>query len=167
MLPNIGDVFDSAVKLGQDLTNDFDPFIQGSFVYWGAPTLYSIPSLIGGLVHSFTLGLIPNEFVLPNNGAEPLSGYTTDLSSLLPGLSQGFQYLLNGLEGYLNPSTYLGGASTADASTLLGSLGDPTALLSDLSSLLPNLGTDLASMSPQLSADLSSWFPELAASLIP
>jgi hypothetical protein len=187
MLPNIGDVFDSAVKLGSDLINDFDPFIEGSFVYWGADTLYSIPSAIGGLVHDLSLGLIPNEFVLPNNGAEPLSGYTDNLGSLLPGLTQGFQYLVNGLEQYFNPSTWAAGAAdastaaaaSADASTLLGSLGDSSTLMSDLSSLMPNLstdlasmlganlGTDLASIFPQLSADLSSSFPDLAAALIP
>ncbi len=169
MLPNIGDVFDSAVKLGQDLSNDFDPFIQGSFAYWGAPTLYSIPSVIGGLVHSFTLGLIPNEFAntaigWPANGAEPLSGYTDGPSSLLPGLAEGFQYLLNGLEGYFNPATY--GASAADAT--LGSLGDPTALAGDLSSLLSNAGTDLSSMlGPELGTNAGSLLSELATSLIP
>jgi hypothetical protein len=175
MLPNIGDVFNSAVKLGQDLINDFDPLIQGSFAYWGAPTLYSIPSLIGGLVHSISLGLIPNEFVLPDNGAMPIDGYTEGPGSLLTGLPQGFQYLADGLLKYLDPSTWFAGTSAADAgaaattdvSTLLGSLGDPGGLLADLSSLMPNLGTDLASMAPQLSADLGSWFPDLAATLIP
>jgi hypothetical protein len=164
MLPNIGDVFTNLVKLGGDVLNDFDPFIQGSFVYWGAPTLYSVPSSIGGLVHSFTLGLIPNEFVLANNGAEPLSGYTDGPSSLLPGLAEGFQYLLNGLEGYFNPATY--GASATDA--MLGSLGDSTALASDLSSLLSNAGTDLASMlGPELGTNVGSLLSQLATSLIP
>jgi hypothetical protein len=185
MLPNIGDLFDSVAKLGEDLVNDFDPFIPGSFLYWGADNLYSIPSVIGGLIHMVSLGLIPNEFTLPNDGAEPVSGYTQGIENLLPNLSTGFQYLMDGLEKYLDPSTWAastGDASTAaaasaDASTLLGSL-DHGGLLADLSSSMPNLstdlaslgpslGTDLASMFPQLSADLSSWFPDLATALIP
>ena len=175
MLPDIGNVFDSAAKLGQDITNDFDPLIQGSFAYWGADTLYSIPSVIGGLVHDASLGLIPNEFVLPNNGAEPITGYLDGPASLPQGLQDGFKFLADGLAKYFDPSTYLAGASladasagaTTDASNLLGSLGDPGGLLAELSSLMPNLGTDLASMAPQLSADLSSSFPDLAATLIP
>jgi hypothetical protein len=186
-LPNIGDVFDSAVKLGQDLINDFNPFIEGSFVYWGADTLYSIPSVIGGLIHTLSLGLIPNEFVLPDNGAMPVDGYNEGITNLLPNLQQGVQYLIDGLLKYLDPSTWgasaadasTAAAASADVSTLLGSLGDQGGLLADLSSAMPNLstdlasmlgpslGTDLASMFPQLSADLSSWFPDLAAALIP
>jgi hypothetical protein len=164
MFPDIGNVFDSAVKLAQDLVNDFDPLIQGSFVYWGADTLYSIPSLIGGLVHDVSLGLIPNEFVLPDNGAEPITGYTTNISDVLPGLAQGFQFLLNGLEGYFNPATY--GASATDAT--LGSLSDSTALSSELSTVLSSAGTDFASlMGPGLGTDVSSLLSELAASLTP
>lgn len=180
-LPNIVDVFENAIKLDLDLARDFDPFITGSYLYWGADTLYSIPSVIGGLVHTLSLGLIPNEFVLADNGSEPVSGYTDGPGSLPANLVQGLKFLLHGADGdhgllgYLDLSTW-GDASDADLSaaasatdtgTLLASLGDHGALLSDLSSLLPNLGTDLASMFPQLSADLSSWFPDLAASLIP
>jgi hypothetical protein len=200
MLPDITNVFDSAVKLGQDLLNDFNPFIQGSFLYWGAPTLYSVPALIGGLVNTFSLGLIPNEFAntaigWPANGAMPFDGYTMGPASLPGNLAEGFQYLANGLLSYLDPATYFAGANAGaatDASaTALGSLGDPTALLGDLNSLMPNfetdlspilgtnlgadlasilgtnLGADLASMFPQLTADLSSWFPDLASALIP
>ena len=185
ILPNIGDVFTNAAKLGQDLINDFDPFIQGSFVYWGADTLYSIPSLINGLGHDLSLGLIPNEFVLANNGAEPLSGYTAGPESLPQGLLNGLQFLLtgadgdHGLLGFLDPSTWgpqgaiaaadasAAAAATTDFGNLLGSLGDPSGLLADLSSLVPNLTAELASMAPQLSADLGSWAPDLAASLIP
>ena len=196
-LPNIGDVFHSVAQLGQDIFNDFDPFIQGSFVYWGADTLYSIPSLINGLVHDVSLGLIPNEFELLNNGAEPLSGYTDGPGSLPQGLANGLQFLLtgadgdHGLLGFLDPSTWAPGgaipaadaaaaaAASTDAGNLFASLGDHGALLSDLSSFMPNLtadlasalgpglGADFASMFPQLTADLSTWFPDLAASLIP
>ncbi len=164
MLPNIGDLFDSAVKLGQDLVNDFDPLIEGSFAYWGADTLYSVPSAIGGLVHDASLGLIPNEFVLPNNGAEPITGYTTNISDVLPGLEQGFQFLLNGLEGYFNPATY--GASATDAA--LGALSDSAPLSNEPSALLSSTGTDLASLAgPGLGADVSSLLSELATSLTP
>jgi hypothetical protein len=90
-------------------------------------------------------------------------------------LQDGFKFLADGLAKYFDPSTYLAGASvadvsaatTTDASSLFGSLGDPGGLLAELTSLMPNLGTDLASMAPQLSADLSSSFPDLAATLIP
>jgi hypothetical protein len=92
--------------LTYDFNYDFNFFVEGSFLYWGAPSLYSIPDLIGGELKDLTG--IPNEFQLPNDGAEPLSGYTDTASSLLPGLEQGFQYLLTGLEGYLDPSTYAG-----------------------------------------------------------
>jgi hypothetical protein len=180
-LPNIVDVFDNVIKLNGDFSQDFDTFITGSYLYWGAPTLYTIPSLIAGVVHSLSLGLIPNEFVLANNGGEPVSGYTAGPGSVPGGLAQGLQFLLHGADGdhgllgYLDPSTW--GASGADASAA-ASAADTSPLLSDLSSLLPNLGTDLssltpnlgtdlASMLPQLSADLSSWFPDLATSLIP
>jgi len=143
MLPNIVDVFENLYTLYSNIFNDwFNAFQEGSFAYWGASTLYSIPSVIGGFVHDFSLGLIPNEFVLPNNGAEPLSGYTDGPSQLLPNLEQGFQFLATGLEKYFDPSTYLPAASTDP----LGSLGDPSALVTDLSSLMPNLGTDLTSM---------------------
>jgi hypothetical protein len=145
---------------------DFNPFVEGSFIYWGAPTLYSVPAALGGLVNELTDGLIPNEFALPNDGAEPLSGYTTTISDLLPGLQQGFQYLANGLEEYLNPATY--GASAADASTLLGSLGDSTALASDLSSVLSTAGTDLSSLlGTELGTNFSTLLSDLATSLVP
>ena len=76
------DVLPNLALLGKDLINDFNPFIQGSFVYWGADTLYSIPSVIGGLVHDFSLGMIPNEFGnLASNGAEPIDGYSQTLQT--------------------------------------------------------------------------------------
>ena len=43
-IPNIGDVFTNAVRLVQDNLNDFNPFAQGSFLYWGAAKDYSLPS---------------------------------------------------------------------------------------------------------------------------
>jgi hypothetical protein len=190
-LPNLADVFGNVAKLGQDLINDFDPFVEGSFVYWGADSLYSIPSVIGGLVHDVSLGLIPNEFVLAGNGAEPVDGSSQGPAQLLGNLEQGLQFLLHGADGdhgllgYLEPSTWAAStadastaaaasadastaaAASADASTLFGSLGDHGGLLADLSSAMPNLSTDLASMFPHLTADLSSWFPDMAAALIP
>ena len=35
--------------------------MTGSFLYWGAPTLYSVPALLAGLVQNFTG--IPNQFI--------------------------------------------------------------------------------------------------------
>jgi hypothetical protein len=134
--------------LYNDINSTFDPFITGSFVYWGAPTLYSIPALLGGFFEDLTG--IPNQFTFANFGAEPDFGPTAGPSSLLPGLAQGFQYLLtgngpdptvpgdHGLLGYLDPSAHLGNGST-DPGTLssdLSSLLDPGTLSSDLSSLL-------------------------------
>jgi hypothetical protein len=119
--------------LTYDFNYDFNFFVEGSFLYWGAPSLYSIPDLIGGEIKDLTG--IPNEFLLPNDGAEPLSGYTDTSSSLLPGLEQGFEYLAKGLEGYLDPATYAGLASA-----------DSSALASDLTSLVPNLAADIAAM---------------------
>ena len=58
---------------------------------------------------------IPNQFGLANDGAEPLSGYSSNPLDLPSGLAQGLQYFLdgnggtagNGLLGYLNPEIYL------------------------------------------------------------
>ena len=60
-LPNVGDVASNLVKLGVDMITDFNPFITGSFLFWGAPTLYSVPAALAGLVQNFTG--IPNQFV--------------------------------------------------------------------------------------------------------
>ncbi|MGH3562694.1 MAG: hypothetical protein ACRDTN_13070, partial [Mycobacterium sp.] len=38
----------------QDVVNDFNPFVDGSFIYWGAPTMYTVPALLAGLVSSLT-----------------------------------------------------------------------------------------------------------------
>jgi hypothetical protein len=111
--PNIGDVFTNGVKLVEDMFNDFNPFQTGSFLYWGAPVDYSIPSAIGGTITDFTG--IPNQWSLLNLGAEPVGGYTSTPASLPSGLAEGLQFLLNGnggtygsgLLGYLNPETYL------------------------------------------------------------
>jgi hypothetical protein len=114
--PDLGEVFGNAVKLGEDFTNDFNPFVEGSFVYWGAPTLYSIPAAIGGTIQDFTG--IPNQFGFPATqqlGSEPVSGLTSNPSDLPGYLAQGLGYLLNGnggeagngLLGYLNPEIYL------------------------------------------------------------
>ncbi len=141
-IPNPATELTNLANITGDFINDFDGFVTGSFVYWGAPALYSVPSLIGGAIHDLTGGLIPNPFgdTAPwqEHGAEPLSGYTDGPSSLLPGLQHGFQYLMNGLEKYLEPSTYEVGTASADTSTLssdLSTLLDPGGS-SDLSGLL-------------------------------
>lgn len=132
--PTLANLLTDNELLTYDFNYDFNFFVEGSFLYWGAPSLYSIPDLIGGELQDLTG--IPNQFLLPNDGAEPLSGYTDTASSLLPGLEQGFQYLAHGLEGYFEPSTYAGLAGAADTSTLA----------SDLTSLAPNLAADIAAM---------------------
>jgi hypothetical protein len=189
-LPNLGTFVSNLLSLNTDISADFNPLETGSYLYWGAPTAYGLPSILGGIVQSLTG--IPNQFLLPNNGAEPLSGYTADPSSLLTGLPQGFQYLVNGLLGYLNPETYitaldnlfqgnlptalgdipfLGFLGLGDPSALLGSL-DPATLLGsfDPAALLGSLGPDLAaslgSLLPNAGADLAAMLgPELGINL--
>ena len=187
MLPDLGTAITNIVKLSVDLNyQDFNPLVEGSFLYWGAPTLYSLPAALGGIVQDLTG--IPNQFGFPADqplGAEPTWGPTASLPQLVTGLPQGFEYLLNGdggtagagLLGYLNPEIYLQALSndvtglTASlenpaasllndipfATFLLGGLFDPSTLPGDFSSLVPNAGADLASMlSPNLAADLSA-----------
>jgi hypothetical protein len=152
-VPSLSSLLLDAEVLGYDINYDFDPFETGSFLYWGASTLYSIPSLIGGMLLHDVFGL-PNEWLLANNGAEPLSGYTAGPSSILPGLAQGFQFLLHGADGdqgllgYLDPSTY----------TTTGT--DTSTLSSDLSALSADLtgGTSAGADLSGLGADLTSLF---------
>jgi hypothetical protein len=114
--PDPVDVFGNAVKLAEDFGNDFNPFVEGSFLYWGLPTDYSIPTGIGGTIQDFTG--IPNQFGFPATqqlGSEPVSGLTSNPSDLPGYFAQGLGYLLNGnggeagngLLGYLNPEIYL------------------------------------------------------------
>jgi hypothetical protein len=113
LFPDLGSVFSNALKLAVDFENDFSPFEKGSFLYWGAPTDYSVPSGLGGVIEDLTG--IPNQFGLANDGAEPLSGYSSTPLDVPGGLAQGLQYFLdgnggtvgNGLLGYLNPEIYL------------------------------------------------------------
>jgi hypothetical protein len=135
-LPDLGNVFTSAVTLAQDISNDFNPFQTGSFLFWGAPTDYSIPSALGGTIQDFTG--IPNQFGFPAEqvlGAEPVSGYNSTASDLPGFLAQGIQYFLdgdggtagNGLLGYLNPEIYLQALNTD-----IGILTNPDNLLAAL-----------------------------------
>jgi hypothetical protein len=234
MFPDLGSVFSNALKLGEDVVNDFSPFEEGSFLYWGASTDYSIPSAIGGTITDFTG--IPNQFGLLNLGAEPLSGYSSNPLDLPGNFAQGLQYFLdgagggpdsNGILGYLNPEIYLqalnndigtltnpndllaalplvgylglgDNVSSAtniaygsllgtfptgyfsgpfDASTLLDSFNpasllggavDPSTLTTDLSGLLPGVGTDLASLlGTNLATDLSSVLGNSAVQVVP
>jgi hypothetical protein len=168
---NLLNVITNYSTLWQELGTDWvNADATGSFAYWGAPTLYSIPSLIGGEIQDFTG--IPNQFGFPTDqphGAEPDWGTTAGPAQLLSGLEQGLQYLLSGpggpadgpdgtggggLLGYLDPST-LSAALNTDFGNLFGSL-DPSALSADLSTafdpstisadLSGLLGPDLASM---------------------
>ncbi|HZC91299.1 MAG TPA: hypothetical protein VE400_11700, partial [Mycobacterium sp.] len=114
--PDLGSVFSNALTLGEDILKDFSPLEEGSFLWWGAPTDYSIPTAIAGTITDFTG--IPNQFGFPADqplGSEPLSGYTSNPLDLPGGFAQGLQYFLdgnggtagNGLLGYLNPEIYL------------------------------------------------------------
>ena len=114
--PDLGSVFSNALTLGEDILKDFSPLEEGSFLWWGAPTDYSIPTAIAGTITDFTG--IPNQFGFPGDqtlGSEPLSGYTSNPLDLPGGFAQGLQYFLdgnggtagNGLLGYLNPEIYL------------------------------------------------------------
>jgi hypothetical protein len=188
MLPDPANVLTSATQLFNDFTTNFNPFVTGSFLYWGAPTDYSVPAFLAGMLQDFTG--IPNQFVdigqWQPNGAEPLWGYDASPLTLLSpteGLPAGIEYLGQGLLGYLNPEIYLQALSNdvtgliaspenpasllndiPFATFLLGGLFDPSTLLGDFSSLVPNAGADLASMlGPNLAADLSSLLPNAAA----
>jgi hypothetical protein len=132
MFPDLGSVFSNALKLGEDVVNDFSPFEEGSFLYWGASTDYSIPSAIGGTITDFTG--IPNQFGLLNLGAEPLSGYSSNPLDLPGNFAQGLQYFLdgagtdsNGILGYLNPEIYLQALNND-----IGTLTNPNDLLAAL-----------------------------------
>jgi hypothetical protein len=132
-LPDLGNVFTSAVTLGQDVLDDFNPFQTGSFLFWGAPTDYSIPSALGGTITDFTG--IPNQWGLANLGAEPVGGYSSNPLDVPGGLVQGLQFFLtgdggslgNGLLGYLNPEIYLQALNTD-----IGILTNPDNLLAAL-----------------------------------
>ena len=145
-LPDLGNVFTSAVTLGQDILNDFNPFQTGSFLFWGAPTDYSIPSALGGTITDFTG--IPNQWGLANLGAEPVGGYSSNPLDVPGGLAQGLQFFLtgdggslgNGLLGYLNPEIYLQALNTD-----IGILTNPDNLLAALPLVgFLGLGDDVA-----------------------
>ncbi|MGC1737378.1 MAG: hypothetical protein WA768_09465, partial [Mycobacterium sp.] len=134
--PDLGSVFSNALTLGKDIVNDFNPFVEGSFLWWGAPTDYSIPTAIAGTITDFTG--IPNQFGFPADqtlGSEPLTGYTSNPLDLPGGFAQGLQYFLdgnggtagNGLLGYLNPEIYLQALNND-----IGTLTNPNDLLAAL-----------------------------------
>ena len=134
--PDLGSVFSNALTLGKDIVNDFNPFVEGSFLWWGAPTDYSIPAAIGGTITDFTG--IPNQFGFPADqtlGSEPFWGYTSNPLDLPGGFAQGLQYFLdgnggtagNGLLGYLNPEIYLQALNND-----IGTLTNPNDLLAAL-----------------------------------
>ena len=134
--PDLGSVFSNALTLGKDIVYDFSPLEEGSFLWWGAPTDYSIPAAIGGTITDFTG--IPNQFGFPADqtlGSEPFWGYTSNPLDLPGGFAQGLQYFLdgnggtagNGLLGYLNPEIYLQALNND-----IGTLTNPNDLLAAL-----------------------------------
>ena len=112
-VPNLADIALDLVKLNIDFATNFNPFVTGSFLYWGAPTFYSLPAGLAGVLQNFTG--IPNQFLIDPwqgdasaGGGIPPGGETLGPASLLTGVPAGWEYLGRGLLGYLNPSTYLG-----------------------------------------------------------
>ena len=154
MLPNPVNVIHSTIQLSNEINYlDFNPFVQGSFLYWGAPTLYSVPAALGGIVQQFTG--IPNQFLIAPwqpYGAEPITGYTAGLPDLVEGLPQGFEYLAKGLLGYVNPSLPIILSGPLDA------LGNAGVLPADLlrASGIANLWTLLTTNLPNALADFDT-----------
>jgi hypothetical protein len=95
----VDEVLPTVLAFENDLAVDFNPLATGSYVFWGAPTLYGIPSALAGLVTGH-LG-IPNPFLLGGapSGAEPSWGPQADSSYLIPGLEEGFQNLIDAFQG--------------------------------------------------------------------
>jgi hypothetical protein len=167
MFPNPADLVENVIKLSNEINYlDFNPLVQGSFLYWGAPTLWSVPAGLGGVVQSLTG--IPNEFAnvdigWPLHGAEPLSGYTAGLPQLVEGLPQGFEYLLRGLLGYVTPTLPPGLNGPLDA---LGNLGTGPADLLE-STGIANLWTGLTTTVPSSLAGLNTETGSIVSSLLP
>jgi hypothetical protein len=165
MLPNPANVIQSVVKLSNEINYlDFNPFVQGSFLYWGSPTLYSVPAAVGGIVQQFTG--IPNQFLIAPwqpNGAEPITGYTAGLPQLVEGVPQGWEYLLRGLLGYVTPTVPPGLNGPLDA---LGSLGTlPAELLQ--SSGISDLWTGLTTTVPSSLAGFNTQVASIVSSVLP
>ena len=118
--PDLADVLSNLLKVPVNYLNDYNPLVTGSFLYWGAPTLWSVPALLAGLVQNFTG--IPNQFVgigaWSGAGGDPTGG-TAGPADLLTGLPAGVVYLAEGLLGYLNPGTYIGPNGISLSNTLL------------------------------------------------
>ena len=161
MLPDPGTAITNIISLSNELNYlDFNPFATGSFLYWGAPTLYSVPAFFGGLLQDLTG--IPNQFPLTNYGAEPITGYTASLPQLVQGLPEGFAYLLSGLLGYVNPTL------AADLSGPLDALGNLGTLPADLleSTGIADLWAFLTTALPQGIADLNTQVAAVLSSLL-
>ena len=153
ILPDPGDVLQNAALLGLDYLNNYNPLVTGSFLYWGAPTLYSVPALLAGLVQNLTG--IPNQFIetpqwqgeidpdgpggVASGGMYPgaENAGPLDLLSLDHGLPAGIDHLVRGLLGYLDPSTYLG---ISLGNTLLRTYADGSLPGSDIARLLEGVG---------------------------
>jgi hypothetical protein len=164
MLPDPATLIESVIKLSNGINyTGFNPFVQGSFLYWGAPTLYSVPAAIGGLVQTFTG--IPNQFLIPPwqpNGREPITGYTASLPQLVEGLPQGFEYLLRGLLGYVSPTLAADLSGPLDA---LGNLGTVPAKLLE-STDIPDLWLLATTAAPMALANLNTQVAQFLSSLV-
>lgn len=167
-LPNLLDVLVSGLKLTYDLIYDFTPIETGSFLYWGASTLYGVPALLAGLIDG-PLGI-------HNPIPTATEDYSMGILSLLPGLATGIASLpkdvelevgalFSGIGSELSSFAHGAAGLLADLTRLLG---DPSALLGDLT---PSLSGGAAALSSMLGADLAAnlglALPHLATALIP
>jgi hypothetical protein len=150
LLPDPGDVLENGALLGLDYLANYNPFVSGSFLYWGAPTLYSVPALLAGLVQNVTG--IPNQFIetpqwqgeidpnapggVASGGMYPGAENAGPLS-LLTGVPLGIDHLVRGLLGYLDPTTYL---RISLGNTLLRTFADGSLPGSDIARLLEGVG---------------------------
>jgi hypothetical protein len=150
ILPDLVGVLSNAVLLGVDFFNISNLFQTGSFLYWGAPTLWSVPALLAGLVQNFTG--IPNQFIeTPQwqgeidpaepggvaSGGQPSWGPDAGPADLLHGVPAGIDHLVRGLLGYLDPGTYLG---ISLGNTLIRTYADGSLLGSEIARLLEGVG---------------------------
>jgi hypothetical protein len=85
-IPTLSQAVTTLTALTTNISTDFDPLITGSFLYWGASSLYGLPTLLTGLVG------LPNPFPDPVD-TQP-NPDTAGPSAVLPGLVSSFSTLL-------------------------------------------------------------------------
>ncbi len=163
-----------------DLITEFFPFSPGSFVYFGAPSFYTVPALVGGLISSFTgianpmraytlapgggfaLGPYPDSPVVGSDG-EPI-----DLHDIFPNAppDADLAHLVNPLDLFTalpaGLANWIGGLlGYVDPYTYLNSLGvDVTTTEAQLQGILDDLLHN-APLSDGLGTVLYDWHEAL------